>query len=31
VTGRRRTRATCRRFHTGLVLVGVIALLLPLL
>jgi hypothetical protein len=31
VTGRRRARATCRRFHTGLVLVGVIALLLPLL
>lgn len=30
VTGRRRTRATCRRFHAGLVLAGVIATLLPL-
>ena len=26
VTGRRRTQATCRRFHAGLVLAGVIAM-----
>jgi hypothetical protein len=31
VTGRRRTRTTCRRFHAGLVLAGVIAAVLPLL
>jgi len=31
VTGRRRTRTTCRRFQAGLVLAGLIATLLPLL
>jgi hypothetical protein len=31
VTGRRRTRETCRRFHVALVVVGVIAVLVPLL
>ena len=31
VTGRRRTQATCRRFHAGLVLAGVIATALPLI
>jgi len=31
VTGRRRTRTTCRRFHAGLVLAGVIAAVLPLI
>ncbi len=31
VTGRRRTRTTCRRFHAALVLAGAIATLLPLL
>ncbi|MDB4953420.1 MAG: hypothetical protein JWO36_989 [Myxococcales bacterium] len=31
VTGRRRTSVTCRRFHIGLVAIGVIALLVPLL
>ena len=31
VTGRRRTRSTCRRFQAGLVLAGVIAAVLPLL
>jgi hypothetical protein len=31
VTGRRRTRTTCRRFHAGLVLAGAIAAALPLL
>lgn len=30
VTGRRRTRSTCRRFHAALVLAGVIATSLPL-
>ena len=31
VTGRRRTSLTCRRFHAGLVIIGVIATSLPLL
>jgi hypothetical protein len=31
VTGRRRTRIECRRFHTALVALGVIATFLPLL
>jgi hypothetical protein len=31
VTGRRRTRTTCRRFHAGLVLAGAVAAALPLL
>ena len=31
VTGRRRTRAMCRRFQAGLVLAGLIATFLPLL
>lgn len=31
VTGRRRTRATCRRFHAGIVLAGLIAAALPLI
>ena len=31
VTGRRRTQRTCRRFHAGLVLAGVIAAALPML
>jgi hypothetical protein len=31
VTGRRRTQTTCRRFHAGLVLAGVIAAVLPML
>jgi hypothetical protein len=31
VTGQQRTRETCRRFHTALVAVGVLAVLLPLL
>jgi hypothetical protein len=31
VTGRRRTRAMCRRFHAGLVVAGLIATFLPLL
>ena len=31
VTGRRRTRTTCRRFQAGLVVAGVIAAALPLL
>jgi hypothetical protein len=31
VTGRRRTRTTCRRFHAALVLAGAIATSLPLL
>jgi hypothetical protein len=31
VTGRRRTRTTCRRFQAGLVLAGLIAAALPLL
>lgn len=30
VTGRRRTSVTCRRFHLGMIAVGVIALLVPL-
>ena len=30
VTGRRRTRATCRRFHFALMIAGVIAAVLPL-
>ncbi len=30
VTGQRRTRAMCRRFQAGLVLVGIVAALLPL-
>ncbi len=29
VTGRRRTRATCRRFHTALVMVGLFAIVAP--
>jgi hypothetical protein len=31
VTGRTRTSVTCRRFHFGLIAIGVIALLVPLL
>jgi hypothetical protein len=31
VTGRRRTHVTCRRFHLGLVAVGIVALVLPIL
>ena len=31
VTGRERSRAMCRRFHIGLVIVGVLAMLVPLL
>ena len=30
VTGRRRTRAVCRRFHLGLVAIGVLASMIPL-
>jgi hypothetical protein len=31
VTGRRRTRQTCRRFHTALIAVGALAVIAPLL
>lgn len=31
VTGQRRTRATCRRFHAGIVLAGLVAAALPLI
>ncbi len=31
VTGQRRTRTNCRRFHVGLVAVGILATLLPIL
>ena len=31
VSGRRRTSSTCRRFHTGLVAIGMIAALLPVI
>ena len=31
ITGRRRTSATCRRFHTALVVFGLIAALVPLI
>jgi hypothetical protein len=30
VTGRRRTRETCRRFHIGLIALGVLAIVIPL-
>ena len=31
VTGRKRSRAMCRRFQIGLVIVGLLAMLVPLL
>jgi len=31
VTGRRRTRETCRRFHTALIAVGALAVIAPLI